>query len=83
MGYTQARTIIYRDATGTQVIDENVALPKTYTFKRTLKSQDLLNIGAFPLSGSAATSVTCTILLDGKEVSTKTDPQTVATYLLP
>lgn len=87
VGYTQARSIIYRDATGTQITDENVPLPKTYSFKATLKSKDLLSVGAFPPGGSAASSVTCTILLDGKQVGTKSDPgpdpQTVATYLLP
>lgn len=87
VNYVQARSVVYRDATGNQVTDEYVSLPKAYAFKRVMKSSDVLSVGAFPLSGDAAASVTCTILLDGKSVSTKTDPgpspQTVATYQIP
>ena len=86
VNYAQAR-IIYRDATGTQVTEENVPLPKTYTFKRTMKSADVVSCGAFPANGDASASVTCTIQLDGKTVDTKSEkgpnPQPVASYLIP
>ncbi|MDF7815537.1 MULTISPECIES: hypothetical protein [Hymenobacter] len=86
VNYNQAR-IIYRDNTGTLITDENVALPKTYTFKRTMKSADIVSVGAFPKDGDAAANVTCAIQLDGKTVDTKSgpgpNPQPVASYILP
>lgn len=86
VNYTQAR-IIYRDNAGTLVTDENVPLPKTYSFKRLLKSADILSVGAFPTAGDAAANVTCVIQLDGKTVDTKSgsgpNPQVVASYLMP
>lgn len=86
VNYSQAR-IIYRDNTGTLVTEENIPLPKTYSFKRTMKAADIVSCGAFPAAGDATASVTCTILLDGKTVDTKSDtgpsPQPVAIYSIP
>ena len=65
VNYTQAR-IIYRDNTGTLITDENVTLPNTYTFKRTMKSAHIVSVGAFPKGEDAAANVTCAIQLDGK-----------------
>lgn len=86
VNYAQAR-IIYRDATGTLVTEENVPLPKTYSFKRTMKSADVVSCGAFPANGDASASVTCVVQLDGNTVDTKSgsgpNPQPVASYLIP
>lgn len=85
-GYTMAN-IVYADASNTQVTEKDVPLPKTYTFKRTMKAADVVRVGAFPNAGTAAATVTCTILLDGKQVATNTspgpDPQNVAIYQIP
>lgn len=84
--YTQAN-IIYRDQTGTLITETNVTLPKTYAFKRTMKSPDVVSCGAFPSGGDATASVTATISLDGKVVNTASGvgpaPQTVASYIIP
>ncbi|QIL78427.1 hypothetical protein [Hymenobacter sp. HDW8] len=86
VNYAQAR-IIYRDNTGALITEENVPLPKTYSFKRTMKSADILSVGAFPSQGDASANVTCVIQLDGKTVDTKSgpgpNPQPVASYILP
>ncbi|SFQ80256.1 hypothetical protein [Hymenobacter arizonensis] len=86
VNYAQSR-IIYRDNTGSLITEENVPLPKTYSFKRTLKSADILSVGAFPAQGDATANVTCVIQLDGKTVDTKSgpgpNPQAVASYVLP
>jgi hypothetical protein len=80
-------TIVYRDQTGQLVTETNVALPKTYTFKRTMQAPDAVSCGAFPSAGDASSSVTCTISLDGKVVNTQSGvgpaPQVVASYLIP
>lgn len=85
--YTSAR-IIYRDNTGTVVTEENVPLPKTYSFKRTMKSPDAVSCGVFPAGGDNSYSVSANITLNGTTVSSVTaigpDPQTVvASYILP
>jgi hypothetical protein len=84
--YTKAR-IIYRDASGTLVTEENVPLPKTYSFKRTLKSADIVSCGAFAAGGDAAASVSCVVQLDGTTVDNKTatgpDPEAVASCSIP
>lgn len=84
--YTQAN-IIYRDENGTLITETNVTLPKTYMFKRTMKSPDVVSCGAFPSGGDATYSVSSTISLDGAVVNTVNGvgpaPQTVASYIIP
>lgn len=86
---SQATTaqIIYRDATGTEVVDQVAALPKTYSFKRTMKQADVVSCGAFLSSAPASATVTSTLLVDGKEVKKETgsgaNAQAIAIYLIP
>ena len=47
-------------------------LPASYKFKRTMKRGDNLTILASIAGGTAASDITCAILLDGKEVKKET-----------
>lgn len=86
---TQATSaqIIYRDATGTEVVDQVAALPKTYSFKRTMTQADVVSCGAFLSSAPASATVTSTLFVDGKQVKTESgsgaNAQAIAIYLLP
>lgn len=86
---TQATSaqIIYRDATGTEVVDQVAALPKTYSFKRTMKQSDVVSCGAFLSGAPASATVTSTLLVDGKQVKTESatgaNAQAIAIYLMP
>ncbi|MDF7813916.1 hypothetical protein P1X16_21240 [Hymenobacter sp. YC55] len=79
--------IIYRDATGTEVVDEPVNLPKTYSFKRTMKQADVVSCGVFVRNGTASSSVKSEVLIDGKSVETKNgsgqNAQAISVYLIP
>ncbi len=61
-------------------------LPATYRFKRTMKQGDNLTILASIDGGTAASEITCAILLDGKEVKKETgrgvDAQAVPVYVI-
>lgn len=65
----------------------NVALPASYSFKRTMKQGDHVSILASLPSGSPATSeITATISLDGKVVKSQTSrgssAQAVPVYVI-
>jgi hypothetical protein len=64
--------IAYAGPTGNLVQLTTVPVPATYTFKRTLRSGDGLNIVASVAAPLVATTITATILLDGKAVQTQT-----------
>ncbi|OGX87432.1 hypothetical protein BEN47_10920 [Hymenobacter lapidarius] len=61
-------------------------LPATYRFKRTMKQGDNLTILASLSGGTAASEITCAILLDGKEVKKETgrgvNAQAVPVYVI-
>lgn len=64
--------IIYANETGGTTILDNVALPKTYKFKRTLKQGEAVNFLAQLDGATASSEITGTILLDGTQVKTET-----------
>lgn len=84
---TPQADIVYRNNTGAQTTEQNVALPKTYTFKRLMKSAETVDCQASALGGDAASSITVAVVLDGKTVATKSEtgpnPQPVASYQIP
>ncbi|GAA3979651.1 hypothetical protein [Hymenobacter antarcticus] len=61
-------------------------LPATYRFERTMKQGDNLTILASIGGGTAASEITCAILLDGKEVKKLTgrgvDASAVPVYVI-
>lgn len=73
------------ETTGTTVLN-NVALPASYAFKRTMKQGDHLNILASLKGGTSASEITASILLDGKEVAKQAGrgatAQAVPTYVI-
>lgn len=74
------------DAGGTTILN-NVALPASYSFKRTMKQGDHVNVAASISSGApAASDITASILLDGKEVKKETSwgagAQVAPTYVI-
>lgn len=64
--------VAYANETGANTTLGTTALPKNFTFKRTMKRGDNLNLSASTGTGTAATEVTTAILLDGKEVKKTT-----------
>ncbi|MBC6609069.1 hypothetical protein H8B13_19780 [Hymenobacter sp. BT188] len=64
----------------------NVALPATYRFKRTMKKGDHLSMLASLDGGTATSEITVAILLDGREVKKETgrgtDAQAVPVYVI-
>ncbi|GAB3244048.1 hypothetical protein GCM10027346_41330 [Hymenobacter seoulensis] len=64
----------------------NVPLPATYRFKRTMKQGDHLSLLASLDGGTAASEITASILLDGREVKKETgrgaDAQVVPVYVI-
>ena len=87
VNYPQADIIVYRNETGAQTSEQNVPLPKTYSFKRVMKSAETLDCQASALGGDATSTITVTVVLDGKTVATKSEtgpnPQPVASYQIP
>jgi hypothetical protein len=75
-GSSTASVVAYADQTGNLTQLTAVTLPATYTFKRTLKSGDGLNIVASVAAPTTATTITATILLDGKAVQSQTGSST-------
>ncbi|UOQ68717.1 MmpS family transport accessory protein [Hymenobacter volaticus] len=65
-------TISYRDPLGTYVREENALLPKMYSFKRTLKSNEPISVSASLTDGDEEARITCTIKLDGVSVDSRT-----------
>ena len=68
----------YTNDTGGTTMLEDVALPVSYKFKRTMKLGDSSLILASLDGGTAASDITATILLDGKEVKKETGRGTSA-----
>ncbi|SET07017.1 hypothetical protein [Hymenobacter actinosclerus] len=69
---SQADFVLYYNETGGQSQFADVKLPVTYKFKRTMKAGDITSIGASLANTTANSEITTTILLDGKQVDTKT-----------
>jgi hypothetical protein len=68
-----AKHISYTNATGGTTELDNVPLPVSYSFKRNMKQGDsCLLLANIPAGGTAASNITVTILLDGKEVKKET-----------
>lgn len=82
----QADGIIYANETGGNTQLSNVVLPKTYSFKRTMKQGDALSILADIDGGTANSEITASIMLDGKEVKKETgrgeSAQAVPVYVI-
>ena len=78
--------VSYENETAGTTVLNNVPLPASYSFKRTMKQGDHLNILANVKGGTAASEITATILLDGKEVAREvgrgTTAQAVPTYVI-
>lgn len=64
--------VSYTNATGGTTTLSNVALPATYTFTRNMKQGDSSTLLASIPGGTAASNITVSILLDGKEVKKET-----------
>lgn len=64
--------LAYANETGASTTLGTTALPKSFSFKRNMKRGDNLTVSATVPGGTAATEVTTTILLDGKEVKKAT-----------
>lgn len=64
--------VIYGNETGGNTTENNVSLPKSYKFKRTLKPGDNVVILAQLKGATASSEITGTILLDGKQVASET-----------
>ncbi len=77
----------YRIANGGVVTEKKVQLPKTYSFKRTMKHLDVVSVGAFFISDEDPATLTCTIKLDGVPVATRTitghDMFNTISYMIP
>ncbi|MCC2548516.1 hypothetical protein LJY25_18860 [Hymenobacter sp. BT175] len=76
----------YTNESGGNTTLSNTPLPVSYKFKRTMKQGDNLTILASIDGGTAASEITCAILLDGKEVKKATgrgvDAQAVPVYVI-
>ena len=83
---SMANNISYTNESGGTTALNNVSLPVTYTFKRTMKQGDSSLILAGIHGGTATSEITASILLDGKEVRKETgrgpDAQAVPAYLI-
>ncbi|HLK96196.1 MAG TPA: hypothetical protein VK364_00370 [Hymenobacter sp.] len=69
---SEANFIAYTNESGGTSTFNNVALPVTYKFKRTMRLGDNVTILAGIDGGTPASEVTCAILLDGREVKRET-----------
>jgi hypothetical protein len=78
--------ISYDNESGDTTTVNNVPLPSTYRFKRTMKRGDHLSLLASIDGGTAASEITAAILLDGREVKKETgrgaDAQAVPVYVI-
>ncbi|TGE14973.1 hypothetical protein [Hymenobacter elongatus] len=78
--------ISYDNESGGTTTVNNVPLPASYSFKRTMKQGDHLSILASIDGGTPASEITVAILLDGKEVKKETgrgiDAQAVPVYVI-
>ncbi|MBF9144523.1 hypothetical protein [Hymenobacter properus] len=78
--------ISYDNESGGTTTLSNVPLPATYRFKRTMKQGDHLSLLASLDGGTAASEITASILLDGREVKKETgrgaDAQAVPVYVI-
>jgi hypothetical protein len=78
--------ISYDNESGGTTTLNNVPLPATYRFKRTMKRGDHLTLLASLDGGTAASEITAAILLDGREVKKETgrgtDAQAVPVYVI-
>ena len=78
--------ISYTNESGGNTTLATTALPASYKFKRTMKQGDNLTILASIDGGTAASEITCAILLDGREVKKATgrgvDAQAVPVYVV-
>lgn len=78
--------VSYTNESGGTTMLGTTALPATYRFKRTMKQGENLTILASIDGGTAASEITCAILLDGKEVKKETgrgsDAQAVPVYVI-
>jgi len=78
--------ISYDNESGGTTTVNNVLLPATYRFKRTMKQGDHLSLLASLDGGTAASEITAAILLDGREVKKETghgaDAQAVPVYVI-
>lgn len=78
--------ISYDNESGGTTTVNNVPLPVTYRFKRTMKQGNHLSLLASLDGGTAASEITASILLDGREVKKETgrgaDAQAVPVYVL-
>lgn len=76
----------YTNESGGSTTLSNTPLPVSYKFKRNMKQGDNLTILASIDGGTAASEITCSILLDGKEVKKETgrgvDAQAVPVYVI-
>ena len=83
---TIADDIHYTNETGGTTMLDNVALPATYKFKRTMKRSDSSLILARLSGGTATSEITASILLDGKEMKKATgrgaNAQVVPVYII-
>lgn len=74
-----AKHISYTNATGGTTDLDNVPLPASYSFTRNMKQGDSsLLLANIPAGGTAASNITVSILLDGKEVKKETGTGTAA-----
>jgi hypothetical protein len=74
-----AKHVSYTNATGGTTDLDNVPLPASYSFKRNMKQGDSsLLLANIPAGGTAASNITVSILLDGKEVKKETGTGTSA-----
>ena len=71
-GAGQASVVAYADQAGNLTQLTAVTLPATYSFRRTLARGAGVNIVASVAGPAQATTITATILLDGKPVQTQT-----------
>lgn len=78
--------ISYDNESGGTTTLNNVSLPATYRFKRTMKQGDHVGLLASLNGGTSASEITATILLDGREVRKETgrgaDAQAVPVYVI-
>lgn len=78
--------ISYDNESGGTTTLNNIPLPATYRFKRTMKKGDHLSVLASLDGGTAASEITVAILLDGREVKKETgrgtDAQAVPVYVI-
>jgi hypothetical protein len=74
-----AKHLYYTNATGETTTLDNVPLPVSYSFKRRMKKGDnMLLFATIAPGGTAASNITVSILLNGKELTKETGTGTSA-----